>query len=76
MSQQSWPAQHYEEEFQFPLWAQIKALAEEKDISYLKASEILAPEYAKTIRIRDDEYEDQVINDRMAYLESIWKTES
>lgn len=73
MSEKSWAGQHYEEEFHFPLWTQIKALAEEKDISYLKASELLAPEYAKSIKLRDEVFEDQMINDRIAFLAQLKK---
>lgn len=51
----------------------IKELAEKEDISYLKASEILAPEYAKTIRIRDEAFEDEIINTRKAYLDKLWE---
>jgi hypothetical protein len=53
--------QHYEEEFEFPLWNLIKKCAEEKNISYSQASEIVIPEYVKTIRYGDEAYEDEVI---------------
>ncbi len=53
--------QHYEEEFEFPLWKLIKQCAEEKDISYSEASELVVPEYVKGIRYGDIEYEDAVI---------------
>lgn len=55
---------HYEEEFEFPLWNLIKQCAEEKDISYSRASEMVVPEYVKTIRYGDTEYEDEVIGTR------------
>ena len=55
---------HYEEKFEFPLWKMIKQRAEEKDISYLKAVKEVAPEYARTIRYRDFEFEDMAIEKR------------
>lgn len=55
---------HYEEEFEFPLWTLIKKCAEERNISYSRASEIVVPEYMKTIRFGDVEYEDSVIEAR------------
>jgi hypothetical protein len=56
--------QHYEDEFEFPLWKLIRECAEAKDISYSRASEIVVPEYVKTIRYGDREYEDSVIEAR------------
>lgn len=55
---------HYEEPFEFPLWTLIKKCAEEKNICYSRASEIVVPEYMKTIRFGDVEYEDSVIEAR------------
>jgi len=55
---------HYEEKFEFPLWKLIKQRAEEKDISYVAASEEVVPEYVKTIRYRDTEFEDAAIQKR------------
>ena len=55
---------HYEEEFEFPLWTLIKKCADEKNISYSRASELVVPEYMKTIRFGDTEYEDSVIEAR------------
>ena len=55
---------HYEEKFEFPLWTLIKQRAEEKDISYVAASEEVVPEYVKTIRYRDTEFEDAAIQKR------------
>lgn len=52
---------HYEDTFQFPLWKLIKKRAEEKDISYLKASQEVYREYAKSIRYRDTAFEDAEI---------------
>jgi hypothetical protein len=56
--------QHYEDEFKFPLWELIKQCAEEKNISYSQASELVVPEYVKTIRYFDHEYEDGLIEAR------------
>ncbi len=55
---------HYEEKFEFPLWKLIKQRAEEKDISYAEASKEVFPEYARTIRYRDTEFEDAVVKKR------------
>ena len=55
---------HYEEKFEFTLWKLIKKRAEEKDISYVEASEEVVPEYVKTIRYRDTEFEDAAIQKR------------
>jgi hypothetical protein len=52
---------HYEEKFEFPLWKLIKQRAEKKDISYLAASEEVVPEYVKTIRYGDREFEEAEI---------------
>ena len=52
---------HYEEKFEFPLWKLIKEYAEENDISYLQASEKIVPEYVKTIRYRDIEFEESEV---------------
>jgi len=55
---------HYEEKFEFPLWRLIKKRAEEKDISYSAATAEVIPEYVKTIRYRDTEFEDSEIAKR------------
>ena len=55
---------HYEEKFEFPLWKLIKQRAEEKDISYVAAAQEVVPEYVKTIRYRDTEFEDREIEKR------------
>lgn len=55
---------HYEEKFEFPLWKLIKEYAEENDISYLQASEKIVPEYVKTIRYRDIEFEELEVKKR------------
>jgi hypothetical protein len=55
---------HYEEKFEFPLWKLIKQRAEKKDISYSAACAEVMPEYVKTIRYRDTEFEDAAIRKR------------
>ena len=55
---------HYEEKFEFPLWKLIKEYAEENDTSYLQASEKIVPEYVKTIRYRDIEFEESEVKKR------------
>ena len=55
---------HYEEKFEFPLWKMIKERAEKKDISYSMACAECIPEYVKTIRYRDTEFEDALIAER------------
>jgi hypothetical protein len=70
--EKDWAGQYYEEEgFEYPLWTQIKAYAEEKDISYLKASEALAPEFAKGVRIRDIAFEDEQVNKRVEHFKTL-----
>ena len=49
---------HYEEKFEFELWKLVKQRAEEKDISYHDAMLELVPEFEKTIRYRDKEFEE------------------
>lgn len=55
---------HYEEKFEFELWKLIKERAERDDISYHKASQLVTPEFQKTIRYRDKEFEDAAIAKR------------
>ena len=62
---------HYEEKFEFPLWKLIQQRAKEKDISYLAASEEVVPEYVKTIRFRDTEFEDAAIQKRLKELKEL-----
>ena len=50
----------YEEKFEFPLWKLVKQRAREKDISYSAALDEVLPEYVKTIRYRDAEFEREV----------------
>lgn len=66
---------HYEEKFEFPLWKLIKQRAEEKDISYVQASEEVVPEYVKTIRYRDTEFEDAAIQKRAKELAELAERE-
>jgi hypothetical protein len=56
--------EHYEEDFKFPLWELIKKRADEKDISYVAAIEEVVPEYIKTIRYRDEAFENGCIQKR------------
>lgn len=55
---------HYEDKFEFPLLKLIRQRAEEKDISYADAATEVIPEYTKTIRYRDKEFEDAEIRKR------------
>jgi len=55
---------HYEEKFEFSLWKLIKQRAEEKDISYHDASVEVLPEFERTIRYRDTEFEQAEIEKR------------
>ena len=64
---------HYEEKFEFPLWKLIKERAEERDISYLNASEEVLPEYEKGIRYRDEAYEKAEIEKRQKELAELAK---
>ena len=57
---------HYEEKFEFPLWKLIKERAEKKDISYHDAMLEVVPEYEKTIRYGDTEFEQEQIQKRRA----------
>jgi len=55
---------HYETKFEFPLWKLIKQRAEEKDTSYVTAADEVVPEYVKSIRYRDTEFESAAIRKR------------
>lgn len=55
---------HYEEKFEFELWKLIKQYAEEHDVSYHAASQKVLPEFVKTIRYRDREFEEAAIAKR------------
>lgn len=59
---------YYEEKFEFPLWKLIKQRAEEKDISYIEASEEVIPEYAKNIRYRDTKFEESAVQEGKAEI--------
>jgi len=63
--------EHYEEKFEFPLWKLIKQRAEEKDISYSAAAEEVTPEYMKTIRYQDKEFENAAIQKRRQELNEL-----
>ena len=63
----------YEEKFEFPLWKLIKNRAEKLDISYLKASQEVFPEYVKTIRYRDISFEDTEIKKWSEELQKVAK---
>jgi len=52
---------HYESKFEFPLLKLIKQRAEEKDISYHDAALEVIPEYVRTIRYGDTEFEEAEI---------------
>ena len=54
---------HFESEFEFPLWILIKKHAQEKDISYRAAALEIMPEYIKTIRYGDLEFENKTIQE-------------
>lgn len=45
-----------EEKFKFPLMQAIEEYAEEHDVSILKASDVVVPEYALKLPWRDEEY--------------------
>ena len=52
---------HYENKFEFPLLKLIRQRAKEKDISYHDAALEVMPEYVKTIRYGDTEFEEAEI---------------
>ena len=65
----------YEEKFEFPLWKLIKKHAEEKDISYIDAADEVLPEYMKTIRYRDKEFEKAEYIKRYKELDELYERE-
>ena len=69
--------ENYEDNFESALWKMIKDRAKEKDISYMEASEEVLPEYQRTIRYRDNEFEDAALKkraeDREALMQRIQK---
>ena len=62
---------HYEEKFEFTLWKLIKQRADEKDISYVAASQEVVPEYVKTLNYRDEEFNDKSIEDWVKHLDEM-----
>lgn len=64
---------NYENEFTFPLWQMIKAKAEASDISYVAASDLVLPEYCKTLHVRDKHYEQIIEQARVDELAAIEK---
>ena len=66
---------HYEEKFEFPLWKLIQQRAEEKDISYVQATGEVVPDYVKTIRYRDTEFEEAEIKKRQDELTALAERE-
>jgi hypothetical protein len=66
---------HYEEKFHYPLWAVIKKHAEEKDISYSDALVEVLPEYQKSIRYRDEEYENSIARLRLKEMKELAEAE-
>ena len=53
----------YEEDFEFPILKLVREKAEELDISYHDALKLVKPDYVKTIRYGDEEFEQKVIAD-------------
>ena len=66
---------HYESKFQFPLWKLIQQRAEEKDISYVKATSEVLPEYVKTIRYGDKAFEDPLLEKRHKEIRAMLESE-
>lgn len=66
---------HYEDKFHYPLWTLIKQRAEEKDISYSKALTEVLPEYQKSIRYRDEAYEDSIAGLRLREMRELAERE-
>ena len=66
---------HYETEFEIRLWTLIKQRARKKDISYLAAAEEVVPEFAKTIRYRDEEYENSEVEKRAKEMAELVRLE-
>ena len=57
---------HYESEFEYPLYKLIREKAEEKDISYHDAAREVIPEYVKTIRYGDIDFENKLVEEHDA----------
>lgn len=66
---------HYEEEYESPLWTLVKKYAEEKDCSYYAALQYALPEYSKTIRYRDDDYEQSIWQHRVKEMKELAEKE-
>jgi hypothetical protein len=67
---------YYETKFEYPLLKLIRQRAEGKDISYHDAALEVIPEYCKTIRYGDEEYEISVIKKNIEEVDQepiIWK---
>ena len=62
---------HHDEKFEFPLWKLIKQYAEEKDISYGEAADVMQLEYAKNLRYRVKEFNEAEINKRRKELDDM-----
>lgn len=56
-------AERYERKFTFPLMDLVRAKAEELDISYHDALVLVKPDYVRSIRYGDAEFEEKVISD-------------
>lgn len=67
--------EQYEQKFEFPLWKLIKQRAEEKNVSYMAACSEVVPEYVKTIRYRDEEFEKETVNHRAKELGELFERE-
>lgn len=70
------PNEHYEDRFEFPLLKLIRQRAEEKDISYLAAADEVVPEYARALRFRDAEYNEELFKEQQKQLEELRKAQS
>jgi len=53
----------YEEKFEFPILKLVREKAEELDISYHDALVLVKPDYVRTIRYGDIEFEEKTIAD-------------
>lgn len=51
----------YEEDFEFPLFKLVREKAEELDISYHDALVLVKPDYVRTARYGDTEFEEKEI---------------
>ena len=62
--------EHYESEFEFPLWKLIQDYAKKNDVSYVAACLAVTPEYEKDIRYRDIDFENKEIGARRAEMQA------